>query len=64
RAMALSDADERRENMAELQRNLREEGEIIQPYWRKLYNHHNGRLVGAERHPSNEIHLHQIGFRN
>lgn len=64
RAMALSDADERREIMAELQRILRDEGVIIQPYWRKLYNHHNGRLVGAERHPSNEIHLHQIGFRN
>jgi peptide/nickel transport system substrate-binding protein len=36
---------------------------IIQPYWRALYNHHNGWLVNAEKHPAHEIHLHKIGFR-
>ncbi|MEO1140484.1 MAG: ABC transporter substrate-binding protein [Pseudomonadota bacterium] len=61
-AMSVSDADTRRETMARLQSILRDEGVIIQPYWRSLYNHHNGRLVGAEKHPSNEIHLYKIGF--
>jgi len=62
RAMSLADADSRRDVMAKLETLLREEGVIIQPYWRALYNHHNGTLVNAERHPSNEIHLYKIGF--
>jgi len=62
-AMAITDADTRRGTMERLQSILREEGVIIQPYWRTLYNHHNGSLVGAEKHPSNEIHLYKIGFK-
>ncbi|MEM6577547.1 MAG: ABC transporter substrate-binding protein [Pseudomonadota bacterium] len=62
RAMEVSAPLARREIMAQLQGILRQEGVIIQPYWRGLFNHNNGTLVGAERHPSNEIHLHQIGF--
>lgn len=62
RANSIAGADERRPVMAKLQTLLRTEGVIIQPYWRRLYNHHNGRLVNAERHPSNEIHLYKIGF--
>ena len=48
--------------MAQIERMLREDGVIIQPYWRALFNHHNGRLLNAERHPANEIHLHKIAF--
>lgn len=48
--------------MARIQALLRNEGVIIQPYWRTLYNHHNGSLVNAEKHPSHEIHLYKIGF--
>ena len=62
RAMSLPDVDTRRQTMERLQSILREQGVIIQPYWRTLYNHHNGKLAGAEKHPSNEIHLHKIGF--
>ncbi len=62
RAMAVSDAQERRVIMAELETILRTQSVIIQPYWRSLYNHHNGRLAGAERHPANEIHVCEIGF--
>ena len=61
-ANRLVDADTRRTVMARLQTILRDEGVIIQPFWRALYNHHNGRLVNAEKHPSNEIHLYRIGF--
>ncbi|MEI4231537.1 ABC transporter substrate-binding protein [Roseovarius sp. D22-M7] len=62
-ANRLADADARRDVMAELQGILRANGVIIQPYWRALYNHHNGQLVNAEKHPAHEIHLHKIGFR-
>lgn len=61
-AMALSDAETRRPVMAQIETLLRDEGVIIQPYWRTLYNHHNGTLVNAGRHPSDEIHLYKIGF--
>ncbi len=61
-ATSVVDVEERRKTMGKLQTILRNEGVMIQPYWRSLYNHHNGRVVGAEKHPSNEIHLHKIGF--
>ncbi len=38
------------------------DGVIIQPFWRSLYNHHAEGVVGAEKHPSHEIHLYKIGF--
>ncbi len=62
RAMELSDAVARRVVVKEIQTILREQGVIIQPYWRTLYSHHNGRITGADRHPSNEIHICEIGF--
>ncbi|WP_424967361.1 ABC transporter substrate-binding protein [Dinoroseobacter sp. S375] len=62
-AMAIADADARREKMSSIQQILRDEGVIIQPFWRSLYNHHRGDVVNAEKHPSHEIHLHKIGFR-
>jgi peptide/nickel transport system substrate-binding protein len=61
-ATGLIDVEARRRVMAQLQTILREEGVIVQPYWRALFNHHNGRLVNAEKHPAHEIHLHRIGF--
>ncbi|NCQ23713.1 MAG: diguanylate cyclase [Rhodobacteraceae bacterium CG17_big_fil_post_rev_8_21_14_2_50_63_15] len=61
-ANRLVDTEARRVVMARLQTILRDEGVIIQPFWRALYNHHNGHLVNAEKHPSNEIHLYKIGF--
>lgn len=61
-ANRLSDPDRRRGVMARLQTILRDEGVIIQPYWRALFNHHNGQVVNAQKHPSNEIHLYRIGF--
>lgn len=61
-AMAHPDAERRKPVIRRLEEILRDEGVIIQPYWRILSNHHNGRLAGAEKHPSNEIRLYQIGF--
>lgn len=62
RASGQTDTMARRETMRALETRMREAGVIIQPYWRALFNHHNGRLVNAARHPANEIHLHYIGF--
>ena len=61
-ALSIADADERREVMARIEQMLRDDGVIIQPYWRSLYNHHNGNLVGVAKHPSHEFHLYKFGF--
>ncbi|WP_135448650.1 MULTISPECIES: ABC transporter substrate-binding protein [Tabrizicola] len=52
-ALALADADARREVMAKLEAILQDEGYIIQPYWRSLFAHARPG-VNVERHPSNE----------
>ena len=62
RALSLADADARREVMVELETILQSQGIIIQPYWRSLYNHHDGTVVNGEKHPAHEIHVHRIGF--
>lgn len=61
-ANSIADADERREVIGKIEQLMREDAVIVQPYWRSLYNHHNGSLINAEKHPSNEIHLYKIGF--
>ena len=52
-ALALADADKRREQMVTLETILQDEGYIIQPFWRSLF-HHNKEGVNVEMHPSNE----------
>jgi len=50
-ANSLADADKRREVMGKLQAIVIEEGVTIQPYWRSIYNHHNGeKLAGVSMH--------------
>ena len=61
-ALAIADADKRREVMAKVQQIMRDEGVIIQPYWRSLYNHHRPDVVGAEKHPSHEFHFYKFGL--
>jgi len=61
-ALAIADADARRAVMGRVQEILRNDGVIIQPFWRSLYNHHRGDVVNAEKHPSHEIHVYKIGF--
>lgn len=54
-ALATADVDDRREIMARIQQIMIDEGVIIQPYWRALYNHSKSNLKGAEIHISNEL---------
>ena len=61
-AMAIADADARREVMAKLQKIMQDEGVVVQPYWRSIYRHHAPNVVGAEMHPTFEIHVSKLGF--
>ncbi|MBT8414736.1 MAG: ABC transporter substrate-binding protein [Boseongicola sp.] len=61
-ALAIADADKRREVMAKLQKIMQDEGVIIQPYWRSIYRHHKDSVIGAEMHPTFEIHVSKLGF--
>jgi peptide/nickel transport system substrate-binding protein len=61
-ALAIADADERRAVSERLQRIMQEEGVIIQPYWRSTFRHYRPGLVGAEQHPTFEIHVYKLGL--
>lgn len=61
-ALSIADADARREVMAKIEQLLRDDGVIIQPYWRSLYNHQNGKFVNVGKHPAHEFHYYKFGF--
>ncbi len=61
-ALSIADADQRREVTAKLEKIMQDEGVIIQPYWRSIYRHHKENVVGAEMHPTFEIHVSKLGF--
>ncbi len=56
KALALADADKRRELMVTLETIMQDEAFIVQPFWRSLYRHAKANVVGAEQHPSFEHH--------
>lgn len=55
-ALAIADADKRRELMAKIQKIMQDEGVTIQPYWRSLYRHTKPKVKNAAMHPTFEIH--------
>ncbi|MEL6206397.1 MAG: ABC transporter substrate-binding protein [Pseudomonadota bacterium] len=61
-ALSIADADKRREVSARLQEIMQAEGVVIQPYWRSTYRHNRPGLVGAEQHPTFEIHVYKLGL--
>ncbi|MEO1704891.1 MAG: ABC transporter substrate-binding protein, partial [Pseudomonadota bacterium] len=61
-ATAIADADQRREVMAKIQTIMQEEGVVVQPYWRSIFRHTRPDVVGAEAHPTFEIHVTKLGF--
>ena len=61
-AMSLADADQRRVVMAKIEAIMQDEGVTVQPYWRSLYRHHVDGVLGAEMHPTFEIHVHKLGW--
>lgn len=54
-ALGIADSVKRRAIMERLERILQEEGVIIQPYWRALYNHTRAGLKGAAVHIAQEM---------
>ncbi|APE42892.1 diguanylate cyclase [Sulfitobacter alexandrii] len=61
-ALAIADADQRREVMAKIEKLMQDEGVVIQPYWRSIYRHYRPGVVGAEMHPTFEIHVAKLGL--
>ncbi|MEO0669354.1 MAG: ABC transporter substrate-binding protein [Pseudomonadota bacterium] len=61
-AMSIADAAQRSEVMAKLQKIMQDEGVVVQPYWRSIYRHHREEIIGAEMHPTFEIHVAKLGF--
>lgn len=62
RALAISNADARRESMAKLQKIMQDEGVILQPYWRSTFRHTRDGVIGGEQHPTFEIHLYKLAL--
>jgi len=58
-ALAIPDADKRRELMARIEQIMQEQGVMIQPYWRSTFRHYRSNVRGAEQHPTFEMHLSQ-----
>ena len=56
KALALNDADKRREVTKRLEEIMQEQGVLIQPYWRSLYRHYTASVHGCEMHPTFEHH--------
>ncbi len=61
-ALAIADADKRREVVAKGEAMIQEEGVTIQPYWRALYRHMKDGLVGTDMHISFEHHHYKWGW--
>ncbi len=59
-ANALADVEERRAVMARLQQILRDEGVLIQPYWRSVFRHYRPNVHNAAMHPTFEMHLYKF----
>ncbi len=57
KAMSIADADKRRAVMKRVEEIMQEEGVVIQPFWRSLYRHVRSGVMGAEKHPTFEMHL-------
>ena len=62
-ALAIADADKRREVMAKMEAIIQDEGVTIQPYWRSLYRHMREGLVGTDMHASFEHHQYAWGWK-
>lgn len=60
-ALAIADADTRRDISGRMQQIIQEEGVTIQPYWRSLYRHMREGVMGADMHIAFEHHHYKWG---
>ncbi|MCB1433810.1 MAG: diguanylate cyclase, partial [Alphaproteobacteria bacterium] len=56
-ALAVADADKRRELMKDIEKILQDSGVIIQPFWRSLYRHSQDYVKGMFMHQTFEVQL-------
>lgn len=61
-ALAIADADKRREVMKKMEMIIQEEGVTIQPYWRSLYRHMREGVANADMHVTFEHHHYKWGW--
>ena len=55
-ALAISDAAARSVLCGQMEKILQDEGIMVQPFWRSLFQHSKANVVGLEMHPSFEHH--------
>ncbi|WP_109464457.1 ABC transporter substrate-binding protein [Albibacillus kandeliae] len=60
-ALAINDAEKRREIVAKGEKLIQEEGVTIQPYWRSIYRHYREGLVNVDQHITYEHHHYKWG---
>ena len=59
-ALGTPDVDARRAIMAKIEKNLRDSGVIIQPFWRSLYRSYREGVHGFEMHQAFEQHMDKV----
>lgn len=59
-ALAIPDPDKRRDVMKDIEQHIQDAGIIIQPYWRKLYNHSVPAVKNHGMHQTFEIDLDKV----
>lgn len=59
-ALAIADAEKRRELMKDIEAILQDDGVIIQPFWRALYRHHAPYVKNLVMHQTFELHLENV----
>ena len=59
-ALTVADVEKRRVIMADVQKILQESGILIQPFWRKFFNHSVPVVKNHGMHQSNEINLEHV----
>jgi len=59
-AMGVADPEERKVKMEKVETILRNDGVIIQPYWRSLYRHSHSWVHGFDQHQALEHHLEKV----
>ncbi|MCT8996822.1 ABC transporter substrate-binding protein [Chelativorans intermedius] len=60
KALTMPDPDDRRTVMKDIEQHIQDAGIIIQPYWRKLYNHAVPEVKNHGMHQTFEIDLHEV----
>lgn len=59
-ALTIPDAEERKTVMKDIEQHLQDAGIIIQPYWRKIYNHSAPEVMNHGMHQTFEIDLAEV----